>query len=60
MLYLFQTFVLKLIEAYNVYNMILMYITLSTNEHKCLRLICLFSFTVDNGGSEKTDIICNT
>ena len=41
----------KLIEAWNVYSMVLMYITLSTNEHKFVRLICLFTFTVDSGGS---------
>ena len=51
--------VLKPIEAWNVYNMILMYITLFTNEHTRLRLICLFGFTVDNGGSPKTKRISN-
>ena len=37
-----------------------MYIMLSTNEHTRLRLICLFGFTVDNGGSQKTERIVNT
>ena len=49
-------FALKPIEAWNVYNMNLM--TLFTNEHACLCLICLFGFTVDNsGGSQKTERI---
>ena len=33
---------------------ILMYITLFTNEHTRLHLICWFGFAVDNGGSHKT------
>ena len=53
------SFVLKLIEAWNVYNMILMYITLSTNETCALRSICFFGFTVDNGGSQQTERIGN-
>ena len=44
----------------NVYNKILMYITLLTNEHTRLRLNCLFGFTIDNGGSQKTEILGNT
>ena len=57
---------LKLIEAWNIYNMILMYITLFTNEPCAFRLICFFGFTVDflfiqnNGGSQQTEGISNT
>ena len=54
--------VLKLIEAWNLYNknMIFMYMTLSTKEHTRLHLIFLFDITVDNGGSQKTERIGNT
>ena len=48
------SFVLKLIEALNVYNM---YITLFTNDTCSLSLICFFGFTVDNGGSQQTERI---
>ena len=51
------SFVLKLIETWNVYNMILMYITLFTNETFAFRLIFFFGFTVDNGGSQNTERI---
>ena len=54
------SFALKLIEAWNVCNMILMYITLFTNETFAFSLICFFGFTVDNGGSQKTEKINNT
>ena len=36
-----------------------MYHTLFTNENCVFRLICFFAFTVDNGGSQKTEIIGN-
>ena len=50
------SFFLKQIDAWNVYNLIIMYITLFTNEHiKWFYLICVFSFTVDSGGSPKTE-----
>ena len=52
--------VLNPIEAWNVHNIIFVYITLFINEHKCLRFICLFSVTVDNGSSQKTERIGNT
>ena len=54
------SFVLKVIEAWNVYNMILMYITLFTNETCAYRLIWFFGVTVDNGGSQKTERTGNT
>ena len=50
---------LRLIEAWNIYYMILMYITMYTNETCAFRLICFFGFTVDNGGSQKTERIGN-
>ena len=40
--------------------MILTHITLFTNKKTRLRLIFLFDFTVDNGGSQKTKRIGNT
>ena len=49
--------VLKLREASNVSNIILMYITLSTIETCAFRLICLFRFIVDNRGSQQTAVL---
>ena len=51
------SFVLKLREASNVSNIILMYITLSTIETCAFRLICLFRFIVDNRGSQQTAVL---
>ena len=51
---------IEFVVILNIYNMILMYITLFTNETCAFRLICFFCFTVDNGGSQKTEIIGNT